>query len=81
MFSRQALILSAIHPDAYAEGILADCYTAKDSPSRYQRIHPMGLNTEMFVKKLEGKILYVDQEFLALVKEKFVRIRLKIRES
>lgn len=57
----------------------------------FPRVRPIGFNTEVFLKKLreestfilevleDGKILYADEEFLALVNKEFSRIRCRFR--
>lgn len=60
---------------------------------RYPKVHPIGMNTEVFLKKLregsafvlevleDGKILYVDEELLALVNKELPHIRSKLKRD
>lgn len=60
---------------------------------RYPRVQPIGMNTEVFLKKLhegytfilevleDGKVLYADEEFLALVSREFSRIRRRFKRD
>lgn len=59
----------------------------------YPRVQPLGFNTRVFLRKLregstfvlevleDGKILYADEEFLAIVKREFAAIRPRFQRA